>query len=76
MFVSAGSLKVPSGSCQQGHDSTRPGQHRMTQPGRRQHKSSWAADGAKESEVIDLVDCSGEANPTVLEMSTLSHLSL
>lgn len=63
MFVSAASLKADSAFGQQRHESTRPSQRRVTQPGPGQHRASWAADGVEErvegSEVIDLIGSPG-----------------
>ncbi|KAA6418043.1 MAG: hypothetical protein FRX49_11961 [Trebouxia sp. A1-2] len=59
MFVSAASLKADTAFGQQGHESDRPSQRRLTQPDPGQHRASWATDGGKErvvgSEVIDLI---------------------
>ena len=63
MFASAASLKADSGFRQQRHESTRPSQRRVTQPGPGQHRASWATDGVEEqvegSEVIDLIGSPG-----------------
>lgn len=63
MFVSAASLKADTAFGQQGHESDRPSQRRLTQPDPGQHRASWATDGGKErvvgSEVIDLIGSPG-----------------
>lgn len=77
MFVSAASLRADSAFGQQRHESTRPSQRKVTQPGPGQHRASWAADGVEErgegSEVIDLIGSPGRMSKACF--SAQKHLS-
>ncbi|KAL0020599.1 hypothetical protein WJX77_009541 [Trebouxia sp. C0004] len=64
MFVSAASLKADSAFGQQRHESTTPGQRRVSQPGPDQHRAGWAVNGVERQveggKVIDLIGSPGK----------------